>query len=280
MEEEARLPWHLQLVATSAKAPGDQSGRGGSSLLAYDGELLATLPDAEVLDVCIGLHWTAVVAQAEGQRRCGMASTLIRRHAHSAEPDVPQAGELHTLSGLDLARLACTGQPPLTSVGVAAINALLPPRPELWHDLNAEEVIAAHGKDKTVALIGSFPFIPRLRTRVGRLIVLELDPGPDELPAESAPDILPQADVAALTSMALVNHTLERLLGLCKSTAMVLLLGPSTPLSPILFEHGVDVLSGSIVTDIDRVLTAIKQGANFRQVHRAGVRLVTMYNDG
>ncbi len=262
----------------STQASGDRACT--DALLAYDGDLLATLPDAEVLDVCIGLHWTAVVVLAEGQKRCGLASTLTGPYAHSAEPDVPQAGELHTLSGLALARLACTSRPPLSSVGVAAINALLPPRPELWRDLNAEEAIAARGKNKTVALIGSFPFIPRLRTRVGRLIVLELDPGADELPADSAPDILPRADVVAITSMALVNHTLEHLLGLCKPAATVLLLGPSTPLSPVLFEHGVDVLSGSVVTDIDRVLAAIKQGANFRQVHRAGVRLVTMSRDG
>jgi uncharacterized protein (DUF4213/DUF364 family) len=80
--------------------------------------------------------------------------------------------------------------------------------------------------------------------------------------------------------MTLVNHSLEKLLNLCNPQATVLLLGPSTPLSPILFGHGINVLSGSVVTDIDPVLAAIKQGANFRQVHRAGVRLVTMSRGG
>jgi len=243
-------------------------------------ELLATLSDGEVLDVCIGLHWTAVVVQANGQRRCGLASTLSAPHNHSAEPDVPPAGQLHTLSSLELARLAYVSQPPLTGIGVAAINALLPSQPGRWRDLNAEEVIAGHGAGKVVALIGSFPFVPRLRSCVGELFVLELDPGTDELPAEAAPDILPQADVVAITSMTLINRTLETLLRLCSPRATVLLLGPSTPLSPIMFEHGIDLLSGSVVTDIDSVLAAIKQGANFRQVHRAGVRLVTMSRDG
>jgi uncharacterized protein (DUF4213/DUF364 family) len=41
------------------------------------GDLLAELPNGEVLDVCIGLHWTAVVVQINGQRRCGLASTLM-----------------------------------------------------------------------------------------------------------------------------------------------------------------------------------------------------------
>jgi len=51
-----------------------------------------------------------------------------------------------------------------------------------------------------------------------------------------------------------------------------MMLGPSTPLSPVLFDYGLDALSGSIVVDRDQLLTCISQGANFRQVR--GVRKV------
>ncbi len=238
--------------------------------------LLDSLPDGEVLDVQIGLHWTAVVVQQDGHTRCGLASTVTAAHRHSAVPEVPQAGHLHTLPARELAHLARDAHPPLSSVGVAALNALQTPAPTHWQERNAEEVLAALGKGKSVALIGNFPFIPRLRPRVGRLDVLELHPAPGELPAEAAPEILPQADIVALTSMTLINHTLDKLLPLCAPQAVVLLLGPSTPLNPALFAHGVDMLSGAVVTDIPRVLRAVQQGANFRQVHRAGVRLVTL----
>ena len=56
---------------------------------------------------------------------------------------------------------------------------------------------------------------------------------------------------------------------------MSLVLGPSTPLSPVMADYGVNLLAGSIVEDIPAVLAAIGQGANFRQVHKAGVRLIT-----
>jgi uncharacterized protein (DUF4213/DUF364 family) len=59
----------------------------------------------------------------------------------------------------------------------------------------------------------------------------------------------------------------------------VLLLGPTTPLSPVLFDHGVHILSGAVVTDVEGVLRTVGQGGNFRQVHRAGVRLVTMRSE-
>jgi uncharacterized protein (DUF4213/DUF364 family) len=51
-------------------------------------------------------------------------------------------------------------------------------------------------------------------------------------------------------------------------------LGPSTPLSPVLFNHGVSILSGSRIIDEAAVLRTVGQGATFRQVE--GVRLLTL----
>jgi uncharacterized protein (DUF4213/DUF364 family) len=124
--------------------------------------------------------------------------------------------------------------------------------------------------------VGHFPFVDRLRPRVGALQVLEMAPGPGDLPATAAPEVIPAADVVAITSMTFHNHTLEGLLALCAPGADVILLGPSTPLSPILYEYGVRALSGSVVTAIEPVLRLVSQGGNFRQVHKAGVRLVNM----
>ena len=239
-------------------------------------KLVDTLPDGRIAQVCISTHWTAVVAEIEGQRRCGLASSLTAEHCRHGEPDVTQAGHLETLSGLELAALAQSDQPALASVGVAAINALIPPQPKTWVDLNAEEVIAEHGKGKKVVLVGHFPFIPRLRSRVGELIILEKRPEPGDLPADAAFDVVPDADVVAITGTTLINRTLDGLLELCSPRAHVILLGPSTPLSPVLFDYGIDLLCGSIVTAIEPVLRTVRQAGNFRQVHRAGVRLVSI----
>ena len=89
--------------------------------------------------------------------------------------------------------------------------------------------------------------------------------------------MLPQADVVALTGTSLINHTFDGLIRLCRSDALVLLLGPSAPLTPILFEAGVNAVSGTLVTDPERVLRSVGQGATFRQIKRAGgLRLLTL----
>lgn len=243
-------------------------------------ELLSDLLEGSVTRVLIGLHWTAVVAEIEGEQRCGLASTLTKPHHHHGDPDVPQAGQLETLSGSELAILAKSDELTLASVGMAAINALLPHHPGAWNELNAEEVLAGHGAGKRVALVGHFPFVSRLRDHVGELLVFEQHPRPGDLPAEAVSDNLPHADVIAITGTALTNHTLEELLALAPQEAMVVLLGPTTPLCPILFDSGIDVLCGSEVTAIEPTLRVVAQGGDFRQVRRAGVKTVTMFRPG
>jgi uncharacterized protein (DUF4213/DUF364 family) len=243
--------------------------------------LLAALPDVPVRVVLVGSHWTAVVVEIGGRRRCGLASSLAPgdEHHHGAGPALPDAGRLHLRGGRALAELVRSASPPEVSVGMATINALLPHDEGALVDLNAEQVIAQRGSGKHVVLVGHFPFVRRLRERVGRLSVLELRPRGGDLPASAAPDVIPQADVLALTSLTLLNGTFEALARLARPGALLLLLGPSTPLSPLLFDHSVHLLFGAVVTDVDAVLQTVAQGGNFRQVHRAGVRLVAMSCD-
>ncbi len=239
--------------------------------------LLADLPVATVNDVRVGAFWTAVLLTVNGEKRCGLASTLRSdEHHRGGGPAVPQAGHLLELSADTLAQMATSDRPPATSIGIATLNALLQQPSADWVDLNAEDVIDRYGAGKNVALVGHFPFIPRLRERVGQLWVLEQRPSDGDLPATAAETVIPQADVVAITGTTLINHTAESLLALCRPSARVLMLGPSTPLSPKLFQFGIDLISGSVVENIPTVLNAVSQGANFRQIHRAGVRLVTL----
>lgn len=243
-------------------------------------DLLDTALEGEIAQVLIGLHWTAVVAEIVGKQRCGLASTLGAPSHRHGEEDIPQAGQLTGKSVSELARLATVDQPLVAAAGLAAINASLTPDPAFMFDMNAEEVLARQGAGKKVALIGHFPFAPRLQSRVGKLWVLEQHPQPGDFPAAAAPELLPQADVVAITGTTLINHTLDELLSYCPSKATVVLLGPSTPVSTTLFDHGIDIVCGAIVTAIEPVLRTVGEGGTFRQVRRAGVRPVTMAQSG
>jgi uncharacterized protein (DUF4213/DUF364 family) len=235
-------------------------------------DLLASLKeDAPVQEVRICVHWTAVVS-----RHCGLASTTREErhlHGHAA---VRGVGSLHERSALELAQYAKSDDPLEATIGVAAINSLLDVDEERCVELNAADWLAQQGRDRKVAVVGSFPFVPQLRDKVGTLWVLERHPTEGERDAEEASSIIPQADVVAITGTALINHTVETLLGFCRPDTSVMVLGPSTPLSLVWFDYGVDVISGTRVVDEELVLRLISQGATFRQVKGPGVRLLTM----
>lgn len=235
-------------------------------------ELIASLPDdVAVKSVRVGVHWTAVCS-----RHCGLAATLTSNqpHSHSKVRDV---GRLHLKSAHELAEYARSDNLLEASIGVAAINSLLQVDGAHLVEINAGDVLLQQGSGKRVALVGHFPFIPQLRATAGELWVIEQQPTADEHPAETAADLIPRADVVAITGSALINHTLDDLLAWCKPQAWVMLLGPSTPLSPVLFDHGVDLLSGAQVVDEAAALHTLCQGATFQQM--TGVRLVTLARD-
>ncbi len=241
-------------------------------------DLLKDLPDGSLREVRMGAFWTAVVVEVGGKEVCGLATTMTEGddHHHSGRDSVLDAGRLLDYGALELASLAKSDSSMEASLGFAAVNALLPKREENWVDLNAEHVVVELGAGKRVAVVGHFPFVARWREIAAQVWVVEKRPRGEDLPAEAAADILPQADIVAITGTSLINHTFEDLLAHCRQDALLLVLGPSTPLSPVLFEYGVDIVSGAVVEDTQPVLRAVSQGANFRQVHRQGVRLVTM----
>jgi hypothetical protein len=164
------------------------------------------------------------------------------------------------------------------AAGIAALNAALAAalvqRGTTLGDENGLDLIARLGTGKHLAVVGAFPYLKTIRLEAARSWVLELDPSEDELPAAAAPEILPQADVVGITGSTLANGTLEALLRLCRRDAFVAVIGPTTPLSPILFDYGVDVLCGTLADDPDEMLDAILAGGSTRRI--PGTRQVSL----
>jgi uncharacterized protein (DUF4213/DUF364 family) len=235
--------------------------------------LLETLPKEPipVRKVIIGVHWTLVCSKYGG-----LGSTMTGSCSHHGHSQMKDVGVLHQKSAQELAQGILSDNLLEASVGIAAINSILDIDESRMEQINAADVIAQRSKDKNLVIVGHFPFVERMKSIAKNCWVIEKQPQGDDFPEEAANEFIPQAQVIAITGTALINHTMDNLLSLCPPGSLVMVLGPSTPLSPVLFQFGISFLSGSRVIDEEAAITTIQQGASFPQVK--GVRLLTMTN--
>ena len=233
-------------------------------------DLLNTLNcDAPVRDIRMGPFQTAVLT-----RYCGLASTPHDPGPHHDRFPVGAAGVLMDKDAKELAYLAKSPSIHEAAIGMATINSLIEVNENDCLELNAGDLLIQKGEGKRVALIGHFPFVPRLRKAAKVLWVIEKNPGEGDLAEAEAENLVPEADVVGITGTAFINHTIEHLLELCHPNAFVVVLGGTAPLWPALFDHGISAVSGTKVIEPDLVLKAVSQGATFRQIK--GGRLLTM----
>ena len=232
--------------------------------------LLQSLPREPVplRKVIVGVHWTLVAS-----RYCGLSSTILPGGPHG-ESRVRDVGALHLKSAQELAGWVLSENTLEAGLGMAAINSLLELDEARLAEVNAAEVIARESEGRNLVVVGHFPFVKNVQPRTRNCWVIEKQPSAGEYAAEQARTFIPQADVVAITGTAFVNHSMPGLLALCPPHARVMVLGPSTPLSPLLFQHGIHFLSGARVEDEETAVMTIQQAASLPQVK--GVRLLTM----
>jgi uncharacterized protein (DUF4213/DUF364 family) len=223
--------------------------------------------DFPIKSVHTCVFWTAVIS-----KHCGLSSTF-RDEGPSHDRGVRDVGNLIRKTALELAEYATSDSLLEASIGMATINSLIDIDESKCIEKNAFEIILEKGQGKNVAIVGHFPWIPKLKGRTKNLWVLEQRLRKGDLPAEEADRILPQCEVVGITGTSFINHTLEGLLSLSKG-AYVLLIGPTSPLSPILFDYGIDAICGSKIIDSDQLIRSISEGATFKEV--TGVRLFTL----
>lgn len=224
--------------------------------------------DSRVKEIHACVFWTAVLS-----RHCGLASSFHEEHPYHRP--VRDVGSLTGKSALELAEYAKSDNPLEASIGMAAINSLIDVDEASCVEENAFDILAREGMDKKIAIVGHFPWIPKLRAVARKLWVIEQRPEEGDLPAEAAESILLQADVVGVTGTSFINHTVEKLLELSRSS-FTIMVGPTSPLSPVLFDYGVDVIAGVKVVEPEKTIRSINEGAIFSQIK--GVKLITMIN--
>ena len=165
------------------------------------------------------------------------------------------------------------------SIGAAAINAYYNQQESLKHLENAGKITMLSGEDtflahktdfrgKKVATIGHFRYADEYLKESGTCIVLEREPGENDYPDTACEFLLEDMEYVFITGFTLVNKTLPRLLPLARNSKIILV-GPSIPLAPRLFDFGVSELAGTLIRDREKLEELVKNKER-KAVVRAG----------
>jgi uncharacterized protein len=200
--------------------------------------------------VMVGLHWFGVES-----RFTGMAHVFKGREGAELE----DAGNILGRDVLEIAGRLRSWEPLDAGLGLAALCSLIEPKGE---NLNVYDYILSVAPGKTVTCVGRFPFFGELSNNCSRAYLLEMNPREGELPPFAAEEVIPESDIVVITGTTLINKTLERLLELSRGKICAVL-GPSTPLSDVLFDFGATVIGGVRVVDQDKLFLSLMQGVKF-----------------
>ena len=236
-------------------------------------------PDIQVKDYVIGREWVFLEAECG----CGLAMAT-----KGGTGNFDLGAKPLYMSLRDVACLSTSWNFLEASVGVAALNAWYStPKNAAALGMKIEEKGSNDGFElyrsvcagKNVTVVGHFPLIERLANECN-LTVLERVPQPGDMPDPACEFVIPHQDYVFLTGVTITNKTLPRLLQLSQGVqGGVVMVGPSVVSSPVLFEHGVDCLAGSVVTDPERARSAVEHGAT-KEIFGRGVQKMRIERPG
>jgi len=211
-------------------------------------------------ELVIGLTWTLCRADGVG---LAMSPGIATR-------TLPWSGKIQGMTLHQAGEWLKSWDPYQATVGMAALNASINFENDLARlatpldsgNLSVFEHFLPMIKGKKVVVVGRYPGLEKLDLQC-ELTVLELNPGPNDLPAQACEYLIPQADWVFLSATSLVNKSFLRLAELSKN-AKVVLMGPTVPWLAELTNFGIDYIAGITVQDEVKLQTIVKEGGGVR----------------
>lgn len=207
----------------------------------------------KIVDLRIGIRWSCVLTKKLG------ISLVYNNNKHFT--DLEDAGNFIGKEADELLNYLKTFDTLKIGIGLATLNSLLK-TPENFEDFNIFDYLIEKGKDKKIVFIGHFGDIYKLKDIARQIIIIERFPREEDYLDTFQEYLIPDADIVAITGSTFVNKSIKRILELSKNSYTIVF-GPSTPLSNVLFDYGVDMIGGLMIHEDKKVLDIISQGGSF-----------------
>jgi len=180
----------------------------------------------------------------------------------------------------------------MTTLRLAALNALsaelmADSKYRIIENMDPIELVDLTGR-KQVCLVGAFlSYIKKISQSNSVLKIVELNENavPEEyrqyyVPAELSNDTIANSDIVIITGSSLANNTLGHLLEIISAKTQVILVGPTSSLLPdVLFAHGVDIIGATRITDNDKMLEMVAEGASGFHLFKSCASKICIVNE-
>ncbi len=224
--------------------------------------------------ITIGQVWTVCQQRRHQKIDCGLSMTPV-----VVTRTLQWSGTLAGRAIKDVAQWITEWDPYQAAVGMAAvncsINAMDKPETQLLDftqgaaNLTVFEHFLPLTEGQKVVVIGHYPGIEAYIEKYGWQ-VLERVTQPGDYPDPACEFLLPDADWVFLSASTIPNKTFPRLAELAAS-AKTVLMGPTVPWLPELYEFGIDYLAGVDVINADALYQTAAEGGGVR-IFETGVR--------
>ena len=288
---------HANHVSDTKQPPCGCAGKADSTANMLNNHLMGEARKRTTLQAVAGGRFCAVMLDDGGVGVANLCPDECGQPSRRVWCSLPQPGTSATDA------LATLFSPEHSAVGLATANALANRfageanalhrsstcrGSERWGQANIGsdllDVLELKPGDH-VGMVGCFsPMVEGIRQRVQRLSIFERGPRltADLLPEGRAAEVLPECSVALITATTIINGTIDELLVAAQGCREVVLLGPSTPLVPEMFEAWsgrVTLLAGVVVTNAEELLRTVTRDGGTRDfknsVAKVNVRVNT-----
>lgn len=211
-------------------------------------------PGLPVDRVIVGFNWTLVRAGdlcgIARSRACGIEGARTIRPAEGfAGQDVRDLAS--NLNSMDALR---------RSLGLAAVNAYCnrmdSPDADAAYLAPRGGLATIRAPGENAVIVGGFR---AALERLPRARIVEREPKPGDIPLAEARTAYQSTSLLAVTAQTLMNGSLAPILALSGLVPYRILVGPSCPASPLLFDHGLDEIFGAVILDPEAAETFIRE---------------------
>jgi uncharacterized protein len=145
------------------------------------------------------------------------------------------------------------------AVGMATLKSILPGI-HVYEAGNAIDIYREDVKTCPTCFIGHFEQAEKWRLEGDPVNIIELFPRPGDIHWNDSHDVLARAEIVFMTGLTLVNNTFDEVIRRTPMAKKRIIMGPTVPMSLVLFDFGVDHIGVTIIKDPASTITYCNRG--------------------